>query len=128
MSDIIEYVVRVSPDGVKRWYRHNGQYHREDGPAIEYPNGSKEWYLNGKYHREDGPAIESSDGTKCWYLHGKRHREDGPAIEYGDGRKWWFLNGKQFSESEWKKEMNKKQTFDGKLIEIDGKRYKLVEI
>jgi hypothetical protein len=24
--------------------------------------------------------------------------------------------------------MNKKQTFDGKLIEIDGKRYKLVEI
>jgi hypothetical protein len=22
--------------------------HREDGPAIEYANGAKSWYLNGK--------------------------------------------------------------------------------
>jgi hypothetical protein len=22
--------------------------HREDGPAIEYPNGDKYWYFNGK--------------------------------------------------------------------------------
>ena len=33
--------------GDKRWYL-NGNYHREDGPAVEYPNGYKEWYLNGK--------------------------------------------------------------------------------
>ena len=24
-----------------------GKWHREDGPAIEYPNGTKEWWLNG---------------------------------------------------------------------------------
>jgi hypothetical protein len=25
----------------------NGKLHREDGPAIEYAYGRKEWYLNG---------------------------------------------------------------------------------
>ena len=33
-----------------------------------YDNGDKWWYLNGKRHREDGPAIEWADGTKFWYL------------------------------------------------------------
>ena len=36
-----------SLDGSKYW-RLNGLYHREDGPAIEYPNGRKYWFLNGK--------------------------------------------------------------------------------
>ena len=27
--------------------------------------GDKEWYLNRILHREDGPAIEYSNGTKC---------------------------------------------------------------
>jgi len=31
--------------------------HREDGPAVEWYNGSKEWYKNAKLHREDGPAY-----------------------------------------------------------------------
>lgn len=26
--------------------------HREDGPAIEYPDGCKEWFINGKRHRK----------------------------------------------------------------------------
>ena len=35
---------------------------------VEYPNGTKYWYLNGKRHREDGPAVEYPNGTKYWYL------------------------------------------------------------
>ena len=45
--------------------------HRKDGPAIEWANGDKSWYLNGKCHREDGPAIEYANGTKAWYLNGQ---------------------------------------------------------
>jgi len=41
-----------------------GNLHREDGPAIEWADGSKEWWINEKLHREDGPAIEWADGTK----------------------------------------------------------------
>ena len=84
----VEYV-----DGDKVWYL-NGKLHREDGPAIEWANGSREWWLNGKRHREDGPAVEYADGTKYWYLKGKCHREDGPAIERADGEKEWWINGR----------------------------------
>jgi hypothetical protein len=59
--------------------------------------GDKFWYLNGNRHREDGPAIEYADGTKRWYLDGSLHREDGPAIEYANGNKSWFLNGKEIT-------------------------------
>ena len=69
--------------------------HREDGPAVEYASGSRDWYLNGKLHREDGPAVELADGSKAWWLNGKLHREDGPAIEYADGFKRWHLNDEQ---------------------------------
>ena len=29
------------------------------------------WYLNDQLHREDGPAIEYPSGSKCWYFNGK---------------------------------------------------------
>ena len=35
----------------------------KDGLNID-SNGTKCWYLNGKFHRTDGPAIEYTDGTK----------------------------------------------------------------
>ena len=38
---------------------------------------------NGDYHRENRPAIERSNGYKAWYINGLRHREDGPAVEWG---------------------------------------------
>ena len=71
----------------------NGLIHREDGPAIEYSNGTKEWYINGKRHRLDGPAIEYANGSKLWYPNGMVHREDGPAIETSNGGKSWWING-----------------------------------
>ena len=42
--------------------------HREDGPAIIYANGDKEWYFNGECHREDGPAVIWTKGNKFYYL------------------------------------------------------------
>jgi hypothetical protein len=57
--------------GDKFWYK-DDKYHREDGPAVEWVNGSKEWWINGQLHREDGPAAESNNGEKYWYLNGER--------------------------------------------------------
>ena len=85
------YTGIVEWNGYKEWYL-NGEYHRIDGPAVEYPNGTKEWYLNGKHHRIDGPAREWANGTKEWYLNGKLHRTDGPAIEEANGTKEWWIN------------------------------------
>ena len=71
---MIEYTVTVYSSGNKEWFL-NGDWHREDGPAIELTNGDKLWYINGELHREDGPAIEWADGDKCWYLDGKEYTE-----------------------------------------------------
>jgi hypothetical protein len=83
------------------FYRKKGLYHREDGPACEFSNGDKEWWVNGERHRVDGPAIELANGYKSWWLNGKRHREDGPAIEYPNGYKQWYLNGVLYPQEEW---------------------------
>jgi hypothetical protein len=98
------YSVRITKYHIL-WYL-NGYFHRVDGPAIEYANGDKEWYLNGKRHRQArrsgldpnggepvGPAEELVYGYKAWYLNGERHRVDGPAVEYESGHKEWWLNG-----------------------------------
>ena len=37
---MIEYKVKVYGDGTKFWYRDSVR-HREDGPAVEYSNGTK---------------------------------------------------------------------------------------
>ena len=91
-------------DGSKMWYL-NGKRHREDGPAVEYADGTKVWYLNNKRHREDGPAAEYAS-SKEWFINGKRHREDGPAVEYADGYKEWYINGEQLTEEEFNTRMN----------------------
>ena len=87
--------------GNKEWRNVDGVVHREDGPAIEWANGSKEWCLNGQRHREDGPAVELANGSKAWWLNDKLHREDGPAIEWANGTNEWWLNGKQYTEEEY---------------------------
>ena len=90
--------------------------------------GTKRWFLNDKLHREDGPAVEYVNGSKEWYLNGKCHRVDGPAVEYDYGTKYWFLNGVEYTESEWSKQTQKvKSSCVGKIVEIDGVKYKLVE-
>jgi hypothetical protein len=126
----MKYTVEVCSDGSTFWYKHGTTIvHREGGPAIEYANGDKEWWYNGHLHREDGPAIEQSNGTSYWFVHGKRHRDDGPAVERCDGIHYWYLNNEQYSEEEFNKKIEAmKKDCSGKVVNIDGKKYKLVEV
>jgi hypothetical protein len=70
-----EYIHRTHDNNAMFWYK-NGELHREDGPAIQYADGSKSWYKEGKRHRLDGPAIERSDGFKSWYIEGFLYTEE----------------------------------------------------
>ena len=98
-------------NGAKRWYI-NGRLHREDGPASEWADGDKFWYINGKFHREDGPAVEWFNGDKAWHINGKLHREDGPAVEWSHGGKEWRINGKELTEEQFNARMNVELTLD----------------
>jgi hypothetical protein len=77
----------------------NGLAHREEGPAIIWPNGKCIWCRHGQYHRDDGPAVVCPDGTQEWFLKDVRHREDGPAAIYPDGTRDWYTNGYWLRES-----------------------------
>ena len=45
----MNYDIRINIFGDKRYYVNN-VLHREDGPAVEYANGDKEWWLKNKYY------------------------------------------------------------------------------
>ena len=85
------------------WFDNKSRHHRIDGPAAEYADGTKYWFINGKRHRLDGPAVIKPDGSKAWFVNGKHHRIDGPAIEYHNGRKSWYVNDKPMSEQDFDK-------------------------
>ena len=119
-----EYKVKVYSDKTE-WFNLEGKRHRDDGPAIEYADGTKIWYKEGERHRDDGPACEYADGDKYWYKEGKVHRDDGPACEYVNGNKFWYKDGKPLTEEEF---LRSKDSCEGKVVEIEGKRYKLTLI
>jgi hypothetical protein len=120
-NNVVESIKVVEKNAIE-WYNKNGQLHREDGPAVEWTSGTKEWYKDGGLHREDGPAVVApsgeqfwyqnnirhriggpavdwANGNREWYKDGKLHREDGPAVEKANGHREWWLNGKQHREN-----------------------------
>lgn len=129
------YTVKVFRDNclsgyTREWYL-DGVLHREDGPAIEFADGTNEWRINGKLHREDGPAVECSSGAKYWYANGTLDRHDGPAIEHANGTKEWVINGNTVSEDEFNRLKNiapAASDYFPKIIELDGVKYRLVPI
>jgi hypothetical protein len=129
MEIIMEPALTIDEYGTQQWSR-NGQYHREDGPAVIYPNGTQKWWLNGNLHREDGPAVIGSNGNEYWYLNGKYHREDGPAIIYPNGTQEWFLNDINITKevNEWANErnidLNNMSDEDKMVLKIEIKMWK----
>ena len=93
--DALAYRIEVDTRGTRWYYNSANQLHRENGPAVEWSNGTKSWYQNGLRHRTDGPAIECPDNSKYWCQNGQLHRTDGAAVEYDDGTKEWWQNGKR---------------------------------
>ena len=41
--------IKFCPDGTKKYYKNN-LLHRIDGPAIEYRDEDKEWWINGIWY------------------------------------------------------------------------------
>ena len=90
-----KYIVEVFKDKTEWYDFESGELHRLDGPAVEYADGGKFYWINGKRHRLDGPAVEYADGLKRYYVDGKRHRVDGPAVEWVDGSKTYYVDDKR---------------------------------
>jgi len=57
----------------------------------------------GILHRENGPAVEFKDGTKLYFINNKYHRENGPALEYSSGYGHYYLNDVNYDDKKFKK-------------------------
>ena len=70
--EVKKYYVTVDDAGNTFWYKDAKckVLHRENGLAVDYTNGHKEWWQNGQLHRTDGPAIEYANGAKSWCING----------------------------------------------------------
>jgi len=104
----------VLTDGDTFWYR-DDVLHREDGPAVEWVNGTKEWWYKGFFvGKGDKPdptlwarltSVEANggallngcivdlEGVKWWYKDDLIYREDGPALEAPNGTTEWYFKG-----------------------------------
>ena len=125
-----KYWVTVGDSGTTRWYKDAKMsiLHRVGGPAMEYADGDKSWWLNDNIHRTDGPAAEYADGSKVWYLNGHRHRTDGPAVEWANGYKEWWLNGEHLTQEEHLRRIIPAQEMTVADIEAAlGKRIKIIK-
>lgn len=65
--------MHVNEHGTKIWSLKSGTMHRDDGPAVVFPDGSKQWRRLNALHRTDGPAVENADGSKQWWIDGRKY-------------------------------------------------------
>jgi len=116
-----EYIVKYYDNGniCSESYRLNGELHNPNGIAYRtwYKNGNiyiEEYWLNGKLHNPNGIAYKS------WYENGNIWIEQ------------YWLNGKYLTKEKFDNRNNSScsvsVSVSGKIVEIDGKKYKLNEV
>ena len=76
---------QINYDWGTEWFDESGQPHRLDGPAVEWADGTREWWVEGRRHRLDGPAVEWADGTTEFW-------RDDVKVTIWDVGKWRFLD------------------------------------
>jgi hypothetical protein len=77
-------------------------------PRHYRDHGETAWFNDaGKFHRIGGPADEFDNGDKVFYVNGLRHNEDGAAIQLANGQNYFYLNGKELTEKKWAQEVKK---------------------
>ena len=101
LYNALKYHVEVDQYGNRRYYNSSGQLHRDDGPAIEYADGTRCWCQNGLRHRENAPAMEYPNGAKHWFYNDRLHRIGGPAVIRPNGVCHWYLHGVRYTSAKY---------------------------
>ena len=63
---------------------------------VEYAD-RREWHLDGQRHREDGPAVEYANGSRAWWIDGEKLTEE----EFNTHRfRIWAVEGRLLGQEE----------------------------
>jgi len=93
---------RHEENGNVFYFDDDGKFHRDnDLPAIEWKNGTKEWYQHGERSRGPGavegapPAVIGANGSKAWYYDGQQYDPlSGELYDNDDTARWYDDNNK----------------------------------
>ena len=64
LIDALSGYIETWSDGSVLYRNGAGQYHRTNGPAIIFPDGTALWYLNGIYLREEEIKTLTETGSE----------------------------------------------------------------
>ena len=68
----------------------NGEHYKtKDGYRFEDVDGNILWYRNWVLHRLDGPAVEFANGSKSWWVNGEQMMSEG---QFNRRRAWMVKN------------------------------------
>lgn len=81
--------------GIKTYRDNKGRLHREDGPAVIYPDGSKFYHVNGSRTSITQPTSYFDNGYVEWNLYAIPHRDNGPACASPNGLLRWVDDGER---------------------------------
>ena len=124
----------------EEFFNSDGERHNESGPAYRrwHENGQlarEEFYLNNKLHNEHCPAVRRwHENGQLWrevyWFNGNPHNESGPAYRRWDENgqlvcEEYWLDWHILPKAEWEAKV-KPASCDGKVVEIEGRKYKLV--
>jgi hypothetical protein len=59
----------IDKNGTKEWKLPSGDFHKEDGPALEYKDGAKFWYLNDIPYTEQEYKYKTRSSKLKLLLH-----------------------------------------------------------
>lgn len=80
--------VIIDQFGTKLYLNDAGHTHREDGPAVIFNFGFRQWCIDGSYYMGIGP-----NGVVRWFDNRIRHRGNGPTEDRPTGYKEWYTDG-----------------------------------
>ena len=52
LAELLTLVLTVNEFGTRVYRNSSGERHRHHGPAVEWADGTRRWYLNGEYLTE----------------------------------------------------------------------------
>lgn len=86
-NQMIEH--KIDSDGIEFWYKNN-LIHKDNGPAIIWPEGNEQWHKNGKRRRTNGPVMIYPNGKEEWRKSKRKRRTDAPAEIWPNGCEFRF--------------------------------------
>lgn len=122
--------------GKKEWFLHGVRNRINDQPTIEFGSGVLHWHKDSVLHRDNGPAITyPNDNGELYYKNGQKHRDalgdDNQVLpahvgNYGRTKEFWY-DGKQYDKTTLTLMIYKMRNIEYAQDSVDSEKYTVIK-